>query len=218
MRILFFDTETNGLPKQWTASPYKIDNWPTVISLAWQRWETNDLGPLFVDKGDYLIKPSDSIVWDSEAEKIHGISQKHANEHGRLPSEVFPEFVNIVRSVDLIVAHNIQFDKTVILAEMIRLNSRLVMDWWPRFEYCTCDGTKTLCALPPPLGKPIRPNDPYKKPKLIELYKYLFPDTSAEFPFHSAVGDTECLTQCFLELLRRRHVPLDLWERSLVRA
>jgi DNA polymerase-3 subunit alpha len=220
MRILFFDTETNGLPKSWHASPYRTDNWPRILTLAWQLWEHSATAdPVLAALGDYLIAPPADIVWDAEAEKIHGISLDHARRTGRPAAEVFPEFVNIVRRADLIVAHNMAFDKTVLICELIRLSPSQSMDWWPRFEYCTCEGTKTLCALPPAPGKkPPRPSDPYKKPKLVELYRHLFPDRAADFPFHSAAGDTECLTQCFLELARRRLVPLDLWARSLVRA
>lgn len=218
MRTLFFDTETNGLPKRWNASPYATENWPIIITLAWQLWDCDSDGTMkFISKGDYLFSPPSNVVWDNEAEKIHGISRTHAITHGHISAEVLPEFVNIVRGVDLIVAHNMAFDKTILLCELIRNDSRLVMDWWPRFEYCTCEGTKALCALPPSVGKP-NPKDPYKKPKLVELYKFLFPERLADFPFHSATGDTECLTQCFLELLRRRIVPLALWERGLVRA
>lgn len=220
MRVLFFDTETNGLPKAWGASPYNTSNWPVILSLAWQIWDISGDGSVAscVSKDDYLIAPPESVVWDAEAEKIHGIRRDHAVAHGRPPSVVFPEFVSIVRGVDLIVAHNVHFDKTVLLCELVRLDSSLRMDWWPRFEYCTCENTKTLCALPPANGKPGKPSDPYKKPKLVELYRCLFPSATAEFPFHSAVGDTECLTQCFLELARRRVVPLALWEKSLERA
>lgn len=218
MRTLFFDTETNGLAKSWHASPYKTENWPVILTLAWQLWDLSGDGSMtFLSKGEYLLSPPPSVVWDAEAEKIHGISRDHAVAHGRPSAEVLPEFIKLVRSVDLIVAHNMAFDKSVLLCEMIRIDSRLVMDWWPRFEYCTCEGTKTLCALPPSCAKP-NPKDLYKKPKLVELYKFLFPDRAADFPFHSAAGDTECLTQCFLELLRRRIVPLAVWERGLVRA
>ncbi len=217
MRVLFFDTETNGLPKSWHASPYNTANWPIVLTLAWQIWDipSGGDGATFVSKGDYLVRPAESVVWDHEAEKIHGIKREHAVAHGRPASTVFPEFMNIVRGVDLIVAHNVQFDKTVVICEAIRLNPSFRMDWWPRFEYCTCENTKKLCALPPATSKPVRPSDPYKKPKLVELYRHLFPSAPAEFPFHSAVGDTECLTQCFLELARRHFVPLAVWERSL---
>jgi DNA polymerase-3 subunit alpha len=219
MRVLIFDTETNGLPRSWNASPYKTENWPIILTLAWQLWEVGaETPPKFLEKDSYLFAPSESVIWDNEAETIHGISRDRALAHGVSKATALPEFVKIVRSVDLIVAHNMAFDKTVLLCELIRLDSRFVMDWWPRFEYCTCEGTKTLCALPPAGGKRINPKDPYKKPKLVELYRFLFPGNIADFPFHSAEGDTECLTQCFLELVRRRHVPLELWSRGLVRA
>jgi DNA polymerase III epsilon subunit-like protein len=219
MKVLLFDTETNGLPKAWRASPYDTGNWPVILTLAWQRWVVDPEGrATFEANGSYLFCPPTSMVWDSEAEKIHNISRVHAETHGRPSSEILPEFINVVRGVDLIVAHNMQFDKTVLLCESIRINPTLRMDWWPRFEYCTCENTKTLCALPPATTKPVNPKDPYKKPKLVELYRCLFPDRAADFPFHSAEGDTECLTQCFLELARRRVVPLELWERSMDRA
>lgn len=31
---VFFDTETNGLPKSWKAEPTDVDNWPRIIQLA----------------------------------------------------------------------------------------------------------------------------------------------------------------------------------------
>lgn len=214
MKVLFFDTETNGLPKNWRASPYDTASWPRILTLAWQRWEITENSAVLLDKDDYLLSPPSDMVWDSEAETIHHISLSHATLHGKPSSTVLPAFVEIVRSVDLLVAHNVAFDKTVLLCELIRLDPRMNMSWWPRFEYCTCENTKTLCALPPKTAKP-NPRDPYKKPKLVELYMHLFPGASAEFPFHSAAGDTECLAQCFLELVKRRTVPLAVWERSL---
>lgn len=34
MKILFIDSESTGLPKQYNASYEDVDNWPRVISLA----------------------------------------------------------------------------------------------------------------------------------------------------------------------------------------
>ena len=136
MNNLIFDTETNGLPKSWGASPYRTDNWPRILTLAWQLWEvpgTDMSNPTLQTKGEYLIAPPADIVWDAEAEKIHGISLDRARRDGRPAATVFPEFVNIVRRADLIVAHNMAFDKTVLICELIRLDSRFAMDWWPRF-------------------------------------------------------------------------------------
>lgn len=215
MRVLLFDTETNGLPKSWRATPYNTANWPIIISLAWQIWEITPSSAAFVEKGSYLVKPPADVVWNEESQGIHGITQADASTNGLPAAEVFPAFVSIVRTVNLIVAHNMSFDKTVLLSELIRLNPRLAMDWWPRFEYCTCESTKTLCRLPSQQKKP-NPKDPYKRAKLVELFNYLFPSKSTDgFAFHTADGDVQCLVECFLELVRRGHLPLAIWERSL---
>ena len=34
MKILFFDTETTGIPKNWDAPVDKLDNWPRLVQLA----------------------------------------------------------------------------------------------------------------------------------------------------------------------------------------
>jgi len=36
MKILFFDTETTGLPKNWKAPVEQLDNWPRLVQIAWQ--------------------------------------------------------------------------------------------------------------------------------------------------------------------------------------
>ena len=33
--ILFFDTETTGLPKKYDAPASNVDNWPRLIQLSW---------------------------------------------------------------------------------------------------------------------------------------------------------------------------------------
>jgi hypothetical protein len=39
MRILFFDTETSGLPKNWNAPVEQIENWPRLVQIAWQIYD-----------------------------------------------------------------------------------------------------------------------------------------------------------------------------------
>ena len=212
MRILFFDTETNGLPKKFRAPPHDVANWPIILSIAWQLWDTTEW--VLLDQQEKLIKPDESVVWDSSAEAIHKISRLKASTEGLPGVEVFPMFQTILRDCDVIVAHNISFDKSVLFAEMLRIDPRSRLDWWPRLEYCTCQNTTAVCKLPN--ARP-RPDDPYKLPKLLELYTYLFgvsPDTST---LHTASGDVECLTRCFRELVRRDLIPINVWERSLRR-
>ena len=212
MRVLLFDTETNGLPKAWRAPPHQIDNWPRILSIAWKMYEMNSAGVATeLERGYTLVKPEASTIWDADSAKIHGISREKAEAEGATAESVFTGFMNLARGAHLIVAHNIQFDKNVVLAELLRLNPRLVLNWWPRLEYCTCEGTTRIVKLP--AAKP-RPSDPYKRPKLAELYKFLF-EVDGTFDYHTAAGDTECLSQCFIALVRRRLIPFELWERSL---
>lgn len=215
MYVLLFDTETNGLPKRFGAPIHDVKNWPAILSIAWQIWNMNpdDGSQTFVEKRNYFLKPTPGIVWDAEAEKIHGIHIDFLETEGHDVSLVLDDFKRAASQSQLIVAHNLQFDKSVLLAEMLRHDPKMVMNWWPRFEYCTCNNTKALCKLPSVKRNP-NPSDPYKMPKLVELWKFLY-GGDAEFSFHSAEGDTECLVQIFQELLRRKVLDLGVWERSL---
>lgn len=38
---IFFDTETTGLPKNWSAPVTDVNNWPRVIQLAYVVTDTN---------------------------------------------------------------------------------------------------------------------------------------------------------------------------------
>ena len=210
MRILFFDTETNGLPKSRYGTPQDLANWPRVIQIAWQIWEFNEgTDPVKIDSLTFLIKPDYDLVWNTGSEEIHKISKNVALLHGEPGINVFTSFYSALKKSDVAVAHNLAFDKPVVLAELLR--SKLDISAWPSIEYCTCLNTKELVKLP---AKYPKAWDPYKLPKLPELYSFLYSGDGV-FEFHSAAGDVECLYRCFLELTRRRFVPLETWGRNL---
>lgn len=54
MKLLFFDTETKGLPKDWNAPVHNLDNWPRLVQLAWQ---TYDHSGNLIEEHEYIIKP-----------------------------------------------------------------------------------------------------------------------------------------------------------------
>jgi hypothetical protein len=61
--ILFFDTETTGLPKNWKAPVTDLNNWPRLVQLAFLLYDKS--GNL-VSSGDYIIKPDGfSIPFES---------------------------------------------------------------------------------------------------------------------------------------------------------
>jgi len=197
MRILFFDTETNGLPSIRNAQPNAIDVWPTVVQIAWQlvEWAPGqDLRVL--DTASFILKPGPYMKWSEESVSIHGVSEELANKIGTPGSVVFPLVDSILTSADCIIAHNLAFDKPVLTCELIRHG---LTPKFPALSYCTMEKTKSLCKLPTLFS---RPSDPYKFPKLSELYTYLF--GSAEgLTFHAADVDVKCLVACFQELAKR---------------
>lgn len=211
MRILFFDTETNGLPHVKNAPVTVVENWPRVVQIAWQIWEfaPGDSSPNHVQSLSFLVKPDPGLVWDAGSFAIHKISKERAILEGTSGNEVFQAFSTVLQSSSVVCAHNIAFDKPVALAELLRHSIGITS--WPHIEYCTCINTKELLKLPSRYAKPW---DMYKLPKLVELYTFLY-SPSVTFEFHSATGDVQCLVQCFRELVRRRFVPLDTWERNL---
>lgn len=216
MNILFFDTETNGLPKERNALSHDHAKWPHIVHLAWQIWTYSDAGageasPVLVCKKSVLIRPEETLVWNAESEAIHGISKERALAEGKPVNTVLEEFRADAATCHVLIAHNIAFDKPVLRASYYRMDPSESFVWWPPTEYCTMENTKRLCKLPSKFAKP---SDPYKYPRLVELQTYLH-GSAGDFDFHTADGDVSCLVSCFQELVRRRLVPFDTWRRTL---
>jgi DNA polymerase-3 subunit epsilon len=220
MKLLFFDTETNGLPKSRRATSLQVDQWPHIIQLAWTlvEWDTTedatDGAQMTVcDARSLILNPGD-ILWNAESAAIHGITPDRVQSEGIPTAQALAQFQHIAREAHVIIAHNIAFDKPVLCAEYYRISPSEEFDWWPSYEYCTMENTKHLCKLPFPSGRAGRPGDPYKLPKLSELHTFLFGGVG-EYKFHDALGDVECTVACFQEMVRRRLVtPFDAWVRA----
>ena len=60
MKIIIFDTETTGLPKDYKGSIYDSDNWPYIVQLSWIIVEI--VSNLWVDglKSTFIISPGRS--------------------------------------------------------------------------------------------------------------------------------------------------------------
>ena len=116
--FLIFDTETTGLPKDFSAPISDTQNWPRCIQLAWQLH--NSLGELIETK-NYIIKPDGfSIPFNSQ--KIHGISTERALNEGWPINLVLKDFSNALSQTQYFVGHNILFDLNIIFSEFFRLN------------------------------------------------------------------------------------------------
>lgn len=193
---LIFDTETTGLPKNWNAPITDTDNWPRCIQIAWQLHD--EMGNL-VEHQDYLVKPEGfNIPYD--AEKIHGISTALAEQKGVSMAEVLEKFNTAMARTKFIVGQNVGFDVNIMGAEFHRFAIENPLQDLPVLDTCT-EETAVLCQIPGGRG------GKFKLPTLTELHQHLFGEPFGEA--HNATADVEATTRCFLELLRRKHYPIE---------
>lgn len=190
MRVVYFDTETTGLPKTRESATRGPDNWPHLVSIAW----------IIDDDGEktetyHVIKPKWTIPADSTA--IHGITQEHATQHGSDVKTVMQEFIGL--NADVLVAHNMDFDFNVIL-NAILWDSGIPYPKIPKLV-CTMEAGRNICRIPVNYSK-----SKFKVPKLVELYEFTF-GKRPEAQLHNSLNDTRVLveivesTQMFRKLI-----------------
>lgn len=210
MRILFLDTETNGLPKNRYASYTVANVWPELVQVAWQVVDFSvPATPVPLYTSSFLVKPEPGQVWNEESAAIHGFTESEAKQ-GASAAAVLRSLINDASECDLVVAHNVGFDKPVLLAATVRAG--LNPCWWPKHEICTMLGTKDVCKIPS-TSKWATTADPYKWPKLAELWQILFPTSAIPENLHDARQDVAVLVTCFQELVRRNLLVLPILPR-----
>jgi len=130
MQYIAFDFETSGLPTgrrnvEVTSETLKNFDGCRAVSLSAARFSSK--GRL-VDTFDAIVQPDNFQIGEKSIE-VHGITQEMAERNGRPFTEVFVDFIKFIgpRTTTL-VAHNAQFDMSVLRSEVIRydLNATLI--------------------------------------------------------------------------------------------
>jgi DNA polymerase III epsilon subunit-like protein len=219
MKILILDTETNGLPKNRFAPPSQFDAYPAILQLSWAIYTLDEtmpeMGLVRTESQDVGLALHPSIPWDAGAAAIHGLSEREAR-HGTSAATALKDLAVALRGVDVVIAHNLAFDKPVIraagYAEAARGGDAALRSLWPTTiqEFCTMRETRDLLRIPspyysaPPDGSPPQP-DKFKAPKLNELYAWIYGqvyDISGA-TLHNSASDTDCLAKCVQGLIKR---------------
>ncbi len=189
--ILFFDTETTGLPKNWKAPVTDLDNWPRLVQLAFLVY---DFDGNLIHSCNEIIKPNGFTI-PIDASKVHGITTDIANQRGSQIEDVFELFSIHLKRAKVIVAHNMAYDEKIIGSELIRIGLVNTLD--SKEKICTMESTVDLCKIDGPYG--------YKWPKLEELHRFLF---NHDFEgAHDALADIQATAKCFWELVNRKLIP-----------
>lgn len=196
---LIFDTETTGLPHNYSAPITDLDNWPRLVQIAWQLHDGN--GKL-LSAQNLIVKPEGFTI-PFNSEKIHGISTKRALEEGHPLAEVLEKFKADLDKTEVVIGHNVDFDNRVVGAEFLRIDREeqgKALQEHDKID--TSEVSKEFCQLQGGIGGRL------KAPKLIELHEKLF-----GVPFedaHDAAYDVDATAKCFFGLIKENVVkPID---------
>jgi DNA polymerase III epsilon subunit-like protein len=198
MKILVFDTETSGLPEK-SASIYDKSKWPYIMQLSYILYDMSNNSVLI--KNNY-IKINNKVIITPESFDVHHISREILNDQGINIVSALKEFNECLKHCDIVVGHNISFDKRLIFVECLRHN---IKQYFTQFidnkkihkpEYCTMKNTIEFCKL----ERLSKTNQVYNKmPKLSELYALLFPNESLPENLHNSLVDVAMTLRCYVK-------------------
>lgn len=187
--VLFFDTETTGIPDRSAKWDVDYNEYPRIVQIAWMIGEHSE---------SHIIRPEG---WEipEETVAVHGITTEYALEHGEPFILVIARFIEFATNAGLLCGHNIHFDTGIIKANILRELGR---------EYYNANDVEQALFK----GKRIDTMRSTMKwvdarnswgrlkfPNLGELYSRCFPGET--FPAHDALEDTRPLpVACRLSL------------------
>lgn len=186
--LLFFDTETTGLPL-W-GEPSEDPRQPHIVQLSALLVEEDTRK--VVEELDVLVKPEGWTIPD-EVVAIHGITTEHALEHGISEAEALRRFLALHELCDERVAHVENFDQRIIRIALKRYRSDEAADAW-KAAPAQCTGKMTALIMQMPLAKKT-PWAKWKTPKLAEAYLEFIGKPMAGA--HSAGADTRACMEIF---------------------
>lgn len=198
--VLFFDTETTGLPE--SSAKWDVDfmSFPHIVQIAWI---------MAGKESSHIIRP-DGWEIPEDAAEIHGITTEYALENGEPFVDVISQFLLDCKSAGMICGHNIHFDTSMIKANILRDLGREYYDGedvegalFKEKRIDTMRSAMKWCDARNSWGK-------LKFPNLGELYSRCFPGET--FPAHSALEDTRAVARCFPVLVENGLVELKVKE------
>ena len=214
MKVLFFDTETSGLPHDECRNTLSLVNkhmWPKIVQYSSITLDT-ETGSV-ESMSDYIVKVDDSVVLDGQSAEIHGITNLISKTQGVSIEKVLETFTQECENADLIVAHNLDFDKNMLLKEWYDLIScddktkvHQFTNPYIKFKK-TISKVKKLCTLKSNIQrvnkKAISKKDGkeyVKWPTLEELHTHLFNEDLSDVNLHNALVDTMICARCWYNI------------------
>ena len=193
---IVLDIETTGLPNKVridyknckNENKYKLKFIHPAFFEKYDNCRIIEIAYVLLDEDDQIIKSCSSLIKGNSIKNsdIHGITEQMCQEQGVLMMDFFNEFETDLKSVQVFVAHNAEFDFTVLLSECYRYNRSDIIYMLKKIKiYCTMhNGSRVLKST--------------KFLKLIELYKHYFKDDETQT--HRALDDVIMCYKSYLKI------------------
>lgn len=183
--LLFVDTETSGLPKDWKKPYSKKGNWPHIVQVAWVIY-TKDGNEVkaenhFINNDDFRITAA--------SQKIHGITPELLLKNGKSRKTVM-KFLSedLQKYQPLVVGYFMQLDFHMLGVGFYRSGMENPLKELPTF--CAMKASASYSHFP------------YRKYLgLKELYTKLF--QTPLLHQHDAMVDARATARCFFELVKK---------------
>ena len=190
MKVLVFDVETTGLPTKWDPPVNEQEWWPYIVQISWIIYNI-DANKVVLTK-DKFIKLENGMEIPEASTKIHGITNEMMKEKGVSIKDVLIDFIDDFKNSDVAIAHNLKFDKSMVIVECSRNNLDINFE---KREFCTMLYGEKLCGLKrvTKYGRTVS-----KYPKLIELHNKLFGYEPTNL--HNSLYDVAVCLRCYVKL------------------
>jgi DNA polymerase-3 subunit epsilon len=192
--ILFYDTETTGLPDFKARSIDPIQ--PRLVQLALVTCADDGTE---IEHVCVLVRP-DGWTITPELTAIHGISHERAMDEGIPEERATAMFIMNQGRCALRVAHNESFDRRIMRIAMTRLG--LERDFIEHIEArpsaCTCQKAQSIVNMPPTSAMLARGMTGPKPPKLVECIQHFFGEELSGA--HDALVDARARARIYFEM------------------
>jgi len=194
--LLFIDTETTGLPIDWSAPYSDTRKWPSALQVAWIvcSWEGNEL-----KRENYYVRDG-KVAIEPKSEKIHRLNAAFLQNNGKTQSWVMSRLADDLNKYQpLIIGHFVELDYHVLGADFHRCSISNPLKGLPLF--CT------MLASAKYIKKPW-----IKYLRLSELYTELFQEKLEGS--HNAAVDVAATVRSFFEMQKRGDITEETIDRQ----
>jgi len=208
MKYIFLDTETSALPKTKWIGEKKVTLYPYIVQIAWCVFDT-EINKIVCTHSS-LIRIPDDVRISIASTQIHKINKTKLINNGQNPLIVFEGLNRVLKNVDKVVCHNIDFDIPIIKSNLQDYGLDNGFDKFTKDDFiCTMKEAKykAFCNI---WKLNFRGQKYLKYPTLLELHDKLFLQNQNskigivntqeidQNALHDAMTDVNVLLRCFI--------------------